>query len=51
MKYIVYLFLHSNKVDFYICKSFRKMHVGFRGFGYSFQGGVWLGFRVLFSKV
>jgi len=30
MKYIVYLLLYSNRVDFYICKLFTEMHVGLR---------------------
>jgi hypothetical protein len=30
MKYIVYLFLYSDKIDFYICKLFMEMHVGFK---------------------
>jgi hypothetical protein len=51
MKYIVYLLLYSNRVDFYICKLFTEMHVGFKVLGYNFQGWIWLGFRVLFCKV
>jgi len=51
MKYIVYLFLYFDNVDFYVCKSSMKMHVGCKVFGYNFQGGMWLGFKVLFCKV
>lgn len=30
MKYIVYLFLYSHKVNFYVYKSSTEMHVGFK---------------------